>query len=89
VGLCTTQLVEQRTRSGVSVTGAVPNVDDREPLGEVNLIHQTHPISDFDIVSDIGCPFFAKAIPSLAAAVATPFLADLALSILFVTNRNR
>lgn len=49
----TTQLVEQGTRSGVSVTGAVPNVDDREPLGEVNLIHQTHPISDFDIVSNV------------------------------------
>lgn len=49
----TTQLEEDATRSSVIVTGLAPNTDAKEPLCEVNLNHQTHPISAFDMVLNI------------------------------------
>jgi hypothetical protein len=47
----TTQLEEDVTRSRVIV--AEPNIDAKELLCEVNLNHQTHPISAFDMVLNV------------------------------------
>ena len=47
----TTQLEEDVTRSRVIVTE--PNIDAKELLCEVNLNHQTHPISAFDMVLNV------------------------------------
>jgi hypothetical protein len=47
----TTQLEKDVTRSRVIVTE--PNIDAKELLCEVNLNHQTHPISAFDMVLNV------------------------------------
>jgi hypothetical protein len=51
VAKSTTQLEEDVTRSRVIVTE--PNIDAKELLCEVNLNHQTHPMSAFDMVLNV------------------------------------